>query len=72
MYCLPVIVFFDERFKFQADVCNGCHNVLMMSMTLSNIAFSNTCSVNNGSMINGTSKCEVVNSLQIVYLCIKS
>ena len=55
MHCLPLIVFSYERFKFQVDVCNGCHNVLMMSMTLSNIAFSNTCSVNNGSMINGTS-----------------
>ena len=24
--------FLDERFKFEANVCNGCHDVLMMSM----------------------------------------
>ena len=29
----------DEGFKFQLDVCNRCHDVLMMSMALSNIAF---------------------------------
>ena len=26
--------FLDNMFKFQPDVCNGCHNVLMMSITL--------------------------------------
>ena len=26
--------FLDNRFMFQPDVCNGCHNVLMMSITL--------------------------------------
>ena len=30
--------FLDELFKFQPDVCNGCHDVLMMSIKLSNIA----------------------------------
>ena len=29
-----------KRFKFQLDVCNGCHDLLMMSMNLSNIAIS--------------------------------
>ena len=28
-------------FKFQPNVCNICHNLLMMSMNLSNIAISN-------------------------------
>ena len=31
----------DKGFKFQPDFCNGCHNVLMMSMNLSNIAIVN-------------------------------
>ena len=26
--------FLDNRFMFQPDVCDGCHNVLMMSITL--------------------------------------
>ena len=31
----------DKVFKFQPDVCNGCHDVWMMSITLSNIAILN-------------------------------
>ena len=33
--------FLDKEFKFQADVCNGCQDVLMMSMKLSNIDIPN-------------------------------
>ena len=29
--------FLDKGFKFQPNVCNVCHDVLMMSMNLSNI-----------------------------------
>ena len=29
--------FLDKKFKFQQDVCNGCHDALMMSMNLSGI-----------------------------------
>ena len=31
-------IFLDKGFKFQHFVYNGCHNVLMMSMNLGNIA----------------------------------
>ena len=30
--------FLDKTFMFQSDVCNGCHDVLMMSINLSDIA----------------------------------
>ena len=30
--------FLDKGFKFQPHFCNGCHDVLMMSMNLSNTA----------------------------------
>ena len=33
--------FLDKGFKFQPNVYNGCCNVLMMSMNLSNIAILN-------------------------------
>ena len=33
--------FFDKGFKFQPDVCNGCHDVLMTSMNVNIIAFLN-------------------------------
>ena len=29
--------FLDKGFKFQPDVCNGFHDLLIMSMNLSNI-----------------------------------
>ena len=32
-------IFFKKRFKFQSDVCNGYHDVLMMSLNFSDIAF---------------------------------
>ena len=31
--------FFNKGFKFQTYVWNGCHDLLMISMNLSNIAF---------------------------------
>ena len=33
--------FLDKGFKFQTNVCNGCHDLLMMSMNLSDIAILN-------------------------------
>ena len=30
--------FVDKRYRFQGFVCNNCHNILMMSMDLSDIA----------------------------------
>ena len=29
--------FLDKRYKFQPYVCNGCHDVLVMSMNLGDI-----------------------------------
>ena len=33
--------FLNKGFKFKANVCNGCHDLLMMSINLSNTAISN-------------------------------
>ena len=33
--------FLNKGFKFRPNVCNGCHDLLMMSMNLSNIAIVN-------------------------------
>ena len=32
---------FNYSFKFQPNVCNGCHDLLMMSINVSDIAISN-------------------------------
>ena len=44
----------DKDFKFQANVCNICHDLLMMSMNHSNIAILN---------INGSDYCCIVSEI---------
>ena len=34
-------IFLDKEFRFQPDVCNRCHDILMMSMKCSDIAIIN-------------------------------
>ena len=45
----------DEGSKFQPDVCNGYHDVLMISMNFNNIAILNICDVDYRCIINGIS-----------------
>ena len=45
--------FLDKGFKFQPNVCNGWHNLLMMSMNLSNVAILNIKSADYFSIISG-------------------
>ena len=33
--------FLNKGFKFQPNVCNGCHDLVMMSMNLSDLAILN-------------------------------
>ena len=33
--------FLDKEFKFQPDVCNGCHDASTMSINLNNVAILN-------------------------------
>ena len=47
--------FLDRGSKFQLSVCNVCHDVSMMSMTLNNIAILNICDVDYCFVINGIS-----------------
>ena len=53
--------FLNKGFKFQPHVCNRCHDVLMMSMNLSNIAILNINGVDYRCIINKISKIEAVN-----------
>ena len=48
--------FLNEGFKFQADVCKGCHDVLMMFVTLNNVAISKFSVVYYRCIINGIRK----------------
>lgn len=37
MYCLPLLVF-NHGFEFQNSICNGCHNLTILCLNLSDIA----------------------------------
>ena len=56
--------FLDKGFKFQPDVCNGCHDVLIMYINLSNIAILSIEVADYCCVINGISKIDAVNVLQ--------
>ena len=53
-----------DRFKFQINVCNGCHDVVMMSMNLSNIAILKIHGADYHCIITANSKSEAKNSMQ--------
>ena len=60
--------FLDKGFKFPQYLYNGCYNVLMMSLYLSNFAILNINGVDYCCIINEISKIEAVNLLQKAYL----
>ena len=56
--------FLNKGFKFQPYVCNRCHDLLMMSMNLSNIYILNIKNVDYRCIISGINKSEAINLLQ--------
>ena len=56
MLYLSLLTFLDKRFKFQQDVCNGCHDILMMPMNLSNIDVLNIHNADYCCIVSGISK----------------
>ena len=56
--------FLDKGFQFQPNVCNGCHDLLMMSMSLSDTAILNIKRSDHRCNINGISKNEATNLMQ--------
>ena len=53
-----------KAFKFQPDVCKVCHDVLMVSMNLSNIVILNINRADYRCFINRINKHKVMNLLQ--------
>ena len=64
--------FLDKGFKFQPDVCNGCHNVLMMSKNLGNIAILNIRGIDDRCIISRIVKSQAINLMQNFNLSEKS
>ena len=60
--------FLGEGFTFQLDACNGCHEALMMSMNLSDIAILYIHRANYRCIISKVSKSDAVNLMQNIDL----
>ena len=56
--------FLSYSFKFQPNVCNRCHDLLIMSMNLSDIAISNIKGSDYRCIFNLIRKNEAVNLMQ--------
>ena len=64
--------FLDKGFMFQSYVCNKYHDLLIMSMNLSNIAILNIKTAHYCCVISGISKSEAINLMQNISLTEKS
>ena len=60
--------FLNKGFKIQPNVSNGCHYLLMMSMSLSNNVILNIKSADYPCIISSNSKSEVINLMQNIDL----
>ena len=57
-------IFLNRGFKSQPNVCNRCHDLLMISMNLSDIAILNIKSADYCCITSGISKNEAINLMQ--------
>ena len=64
--------FLNKGFKVQLNVCDRCHDILMMSINLSGIANLNIKSADSWCIISGISKSEAINLMQNIDLTEKS
>ena len=56
--------FWSYSFKFQPNVCNRCHDLLLMSINLSDIAILNIKGSDHRCIISRISKNEVINLMK--------
>ena len=60
--------FLHKSFQFQPNVYNRCHDLLISSMNLSNIAVLNSNGSDYRCIISGISKCEAI-SYEVIAKC---
>ena len=56
--------FLNKSFTFQPNVCNGCHDLIMMSTKLRDITILNIKGSDYCCIISGISKSEAINLMQ--------
>ena len=60
--------FLDKGFRFKTYVCNGLHDLLMVFMSLDDVAILNISGVDHRCIIRGINKSEDVNLLQFILI----
>ena len=63
---VTISIFLDKGFKFQTYICNRCHDLLMMSMNLSDIVILNIKNVDYCCVITGISKMKLKSYCKIL------
>ena len=61
------LYFLNKGFKFRSNVCNGCHDLLMMSMNISDIAILNIKRSDYLCILNGISENIIIRNEKIVW-----
>ena len=56
--------FFNHGFKFQDSVCNGCHDLSILSVNISNIAISTIENVDYRCIIHNIGRSKAINLLE--------
>ena len=56
--------FFNNGFKFQDAVCNGCHDLTMLSVNISDITIITVKNVDYRCVIHNISRSEAINLLE--------
>ena len=64
MYDWCYYCFFNHGFKIQDSVCNGCHELTMLSVPIKDIVTVTIKSVDYRCIIHKISKSEAINSLK--------
>ena len=69
---MSLLAFLNEGVKYQSNICNGRHDLFMMSMNLSDIAILSIKSADYCCVVSGISKIRAVDLMQNIDLTKKS
>ena len=61
---MSLLSFLNKGVKFQPNICNECHDLLIVSMNLSDIAILNIKTTEYCCIISGISKSETIGLMQ--------
>ena len=57
---MPLLILLDKEFRFPPTACNGCHDVLTMSIDINNITILDIYGVDYRCIIHGIVKSEAI------------